>query len=747
MVKPQIPSVCHGCNVTYPSRNAVFRHLRETNGACLSPEDYQNYVQYVQSRDLRKTIVLYGYLPSKDCTASDNDDAKEQLRSGNDAAQFLLQAMGCPGERVNRSYGANVRGNEIVAQDEGTGAISEVLTARLPELTTSVQDWKNQIQSKLPGSMRILGRLDMPHNKFNAEMDVTHRRVEYLLPADFLFTGTTSDARNDFFASLANFKAGQHLSQETNIKSDGLAYLCKLKKLMQLLTTQIVELDQSDPSAVLEKEFNNKRRKRHRTKKQQQRDDRKRDKNEKNVKNDSVENDKIENSKTENSKPYNNVTPQKTEDTAVPVRVLRRRRFHNFTPRVMAHEFLSYRRLDRFYHCATVRFDNRPFLALSLTGDMFLHGQAVRVIGLWLALARNLIDKDIVECIFDEQYPHLIPTPPVPAFAFYAGEAAYMTWEGKSKMILSPRRCDRYPAGWNSDETLQAVAEWQEEMHEAVAKAWMQDGVDADGRLVSEREWTCTVLEPWAGRAKKQLEDYRLWKAAQHDSEQTPVVEAILPPVESVDATVPVLFEKVLHYLREADASGLWPSTTPKRQLVMISTLTDDDPQSVKSLSAALMKAKANKADRSSAYEFTEGEGGASGSFSVGAMPGGRIQPKANTLFPELMKHAFELELALCPNREPSSTIAINRNAQFRPHTDSGAGAGQGTSLIVGLGNYVGGELVVEGDMKDIRYKAIEFNGWTQRHWTMPFRGERFSLVWFTPKGCEGVRGIDLCQE
>lgn len=80
-------------------------------------------------------------------------------------------------------------------------------------------------------------------------------------------------------------------------------------------------------------------------------------------------------------------------------------------------------------------------------------------------------------------------------------------------------------------------------------------------------------------------------------------------------------------------------------------------------------------------------------------------------------------------------------------HVDSGAGAGQSTSLIVGLGDYSGGDLVLEGEQKDIRYKAIEFNGWKQRHWTMPFKGERFSLVWFTPKGCEGVRGIDLCSK
>mmetsp|Transcript_11759 Transcript_11759/g.24869 ORF Transcript_11759/g.24869 Transcript_11759/m.24869 type:complete len:182 (-) Transcript_11759:27-572(-) len=172
---------------------------------------------------------------------------------------------------------------------------------------------------------------------------------------------------------------------------------------------------------------------------------------------------------------------------------------------------------------------------------------------------------------------------------------------------------------------------------------------------------------------------------------------------------------------------------------------TKEKIQKTESLTMACSKAKKNIQLQSSAYSFTEGQGGASGSFSVGLMPGGtQKQPKANALFPDLVKAAFELERELFPEREPSSTIAINRNAQFRPHTDSGAGAGQSTSLIVGLGTYSAGELVVEGDKHDIRYKPIEFNGWKQRHWTMPFDGERFSLVWFTPKGCEGLRGIDL---
>jgi len=38
--------------------------------------------------------------------------------------------------------------------------------------------------------------------------------------------------------------------------------------------------------------------------------------------------------------------------------VLCRKRYHNFTKNVMAHEFLAYRCIDRFYHKGTMRFQN-----------------------------------------------------------------------------------------------------------------------------------------------------------------------------------------------------------------------------------------------------------------------------------------------------------------------------------------------------------------------------------------------------
>ena len=110
-------------------------------------------------------------------------------------------------------------------------------------------------------------------------------------------------------------------------------------------------------------------------------------------------------------------------------------------------------------------------------------------------------------------------------------------------------------------------------------------------------------------------------------------------------------------------------------------------------------------------------------------------------LYLELMTACFALERAICPNRLPSTTIAINRHAQFLPHRDSGAGNGQSSSLIVGLGDYSGGELVADTVPHDIRYRPLEFDGWGVRHHTLPFCGERYSLVWFTPLGVQGGSG------
>jgi len=176
------------------------------------------------------------------------------------------------------------------------------------------------------------------------------------------------------------------------------------------------------------------------------------------------------------------------------------------------------------------------------------------------------------------------------------------------------------------------------------------------------------------------------------------------PPLPAAFEKCPPVYAQVLELLRAAAASGEWPSTTRARAAVIQPA-----------------------ADAEAAPPLPEG--------SMSVARGDPAQTRASERFEALTEACFALEAALLPGRRPSSMIAINRNAKFKPHTDSGRGAGQTTSLIVGLGDYAGGDLFVEGQPKDIRYAPLEFDGWHERHWTAAFAGERFSLVWFTPHG------------
>lgn len=73
--------------------------------------------------------------------------------------------------------------------------------------------------------------------------------------------------------------------------------------------------------------------------------------------------------------------------------------------------------------------------------------------------------------------------------------------------------------------------------------------------------------------------------------------------------------------------------------------------------------------------------------------------------------------------------IQVNQNYFSKPHKDVG---NLGESLIVGFGDYTGGELNVWGVNHDIRHKPLIFNGSENLHWTQEWEGIRYSLVFHT---------------
>jgi len=196
----------------------VFKHLKETDGSCLSKDDYKDFIRYVRkSVKPPKVILLYGYLPFSSQVSLGTNNGRRNIRDGQDAGNILMEAISkvqdeidefdddadnasddvkdCQSTviKLNRSSGHFSRSAECVQQDSDTGAITEVMTARLFPLRgdMTMNDWLDRVQRKLDAMfqqgekqqmnsddcfvtpVQILGRQDMPNKKFNAEMDVS----------------------------------------------------------------------------------------------------------------------------------------------------------------------------------------------------------------------------------------------------------------------------------------------------------------------------------------------------------------------------------------------------------------------------------------------------------------------------------------------------------------------------------------------------------------------------------------------
>lgn len=435
-----------------------------------------------------------------------------------------------------------------------------------------------------------------------------------------------------------------------------------------------------------------------------------------------------------------------------------------------------YRRIDRLYHCEIIQLPinlhdhNSPkedWVVFSVSGDTLLKGEARKLLGISLALANGWINYDFVNDAlginklnieesnpseenqvkkkkklnkkennsdnitqvtksFDTTNDWVLSVPSLPGWGLYLAECRYSYYESKNNLKLDPRRSDKgYPITYGiQDEDTSPIDSWIHQIHNHIVKIARKELKLSvkDNMILGGDDWISNFKESCNKSISEyeELKKYRLRKTIDLENEfislygKDSLVEILERKKNISDIKfssdfkdtilVPKLYHDVLKLLREADYSQLWPASSTRRQNVITSeTLLE--------------------------------KGGRGGSFSIGALPSHLSQPKANQLFPDLLLACFRLEKALNPLREPSSTIAVNRHAQFTPHRDTGIGSGQTKSLIVALGNFTGGELVSKNKVYNIKYNPIEFDGWQELHYTLPFVGERYSLVWFTPLG------------
>lgn len=327
------------------------------------------------------------------------------------------------------------------------------------------------------------------------------------------------------------------------------------------------------------------------------------------------------------------------------------------------------------------------FICISVLSKM--RGEQVcRIVALALAVMRGLLPNEVVPFVLGSR--GILDIPKAPPSACLLAELHFADFEKTSATLLRPRREDRETklfhkpgAGFDHRPDLfQACDSWRLRVLKRIAAD------ELERRVVAR--WVEADLVSWARPALERFEALSGLEAR--------VLPMPLP------AEPPAAYRRVLELLRRTESDGSWPPTSAARKLVI-----GEAPVEV----------------------------GPSGSFTGGAMPKDHWQPEANRSHTDLVDAIFDLEQDIAPDREGSSTVAINCRAGFLPHKDSGAGAGQSKSLIVALGDFSGGELLVEGVAHDVRYSPLEFDGWAHRHWTAPFAGERFSLVYFTPCGCE----------
>tara|TARA_R110000796_G_scaffold156778_4_gene273564 strand:+ start:402 stop:962 length:561 start_codon:yes stop_codon:yes gene_type:complete len=114
-----------------------------------------------------------------------------------------------------------------------------------------------------------------------------------------------------------------------------------------------------------------------------------------------------------------------------------------------------------------------------------------------------------------------------------------------------------------------------------------------------------------------------------------------------------------------------------------------------------------------------------------------RIESKYPGLFNTTLKtNEPDLELLLkeffqlyCPEKKFKWTeLQLNKNFQIQPHRDKG---NVGESYIIGFGDYGNGQLKVENELIDIKDKFYKFDGTNKTHSTLPFKGNRYSIVYF----------------
>lgn len=763
---------CQGCKRTFNSRNALFKHIRGDEEASMNCPIALQAKPMVEEEFLMTTVIRYGYYRERDgtptsihttnevvanmiheafshhvnCFLGDENalNANENQKFGG-RSQFREGAIFST-TALSYSSAAIMRQPALRQDEEVVAAASEVLSfnyrlrhkpttiARWKEYANSgkmqkhLQNWLENESSLIQIQLHHLDALVPRSSKFYAERSATQRSYTFLLPVTWILNEADDGRRSDAIVEVINW--GNNLSRRSkshcrhDSRADGQKKMYSPECILQLKKSLKATESETVPNRRVRR-----------------RDERDR------YDDDSVDGD----------------TDDEVFSTDTPARLSHGRfgqlwrkekkcwsNFSSLTGMASSPGYEAvWRTMDRAKIVGVVdlQYDNnasderdnesmedaleRLHIILEFKADGFVVGEIPRIISAVVAMTNRWLPQNFFDIATRPEV--YMPTPPPPPSLhrlYYFQSARYHFHE-----LTSNAAGESGSSGKSFARTIQAAGSqsehnWEEQLRE---KLRLGGGASSVINRRTMKEWLSELRDVVSPDLRRHVESFQ----AEHLIEQSQEADSVqdLPLIET-DAPMGA-FSVTLDLLREVAENRLWPKTSEARSRV------------IKSPAGLLANILATK-KKAIASSFP-GDSISSGSFTVineGIWQSDEL-PLGNALFPELRKAVFKLEEEIIHQssslpaaegmtssslRRSSTHCAVNRNAQFTPHVDSGRGQGQSVSLIVGLGNYTGGEILVEGKPYDIRYNALEFDGWNQLHWTSPFKGERYSLVFFTPE-------------
>ena len=133
--------------------------------------------------------------------------------------------------------------------------------------------------------------------------------------------------------------------------------------------------------------------------------------------------------------------------------------------------------------------------------------------------------------------------------------------------------------------------------------------------------------------------------------------------------------------------------------------------------------------------------------FGFGRTRSGYKPYATNKRAPELFRALVRFGNLVVPKGWKYQSITLNHGVRAKKHVD---GQNNGRSVIIGIGDYTGGAVNVfkeDGSNRkpvDVKDKPLMFNGAIYPHSTTPFKGERYTIIFFRQRRPGSVRGVEM---